>query len=64
MKNLKKLSRQELRSVNGGIEVCRQDCQVGYRKCCIPRQRYYCAPIGAVCSSTGGPGNPGEPMEN
>ncbi|RZJ48983.1 MAG: hypothetical protein EOO44_19160 [Flavobacterium sp.] len=64
MKNLKKLSRSELRSLNGGIQTCYQDCPVGYHKCCIPRQAYYCAPAGSKCGATGGPGNPGEPMED
>lgn len=64
MKNLKKISRQELKSVNGGIQVCNQICLTGYYRCCIPRQAYYCAPNGSQCGSTGpgGPGNPGDPI--
>lgn len=53
MKNLKKISRHELKSVNGGIELCVQNCMVGYHKCCIPRQPHYCAPIGTICKSNG-----------
>lgn len=51
MKNLKKISRQELKSISGGIEVCIQNCMIGYYKCCIPRQRYYCTPNGSPCGS-------------
>jgi hypothetical protein len=62
MKNLKTLSRKELKNLNGGIQTCDQICMTGYFRCCIPRQAYYCAPIGSKCTSTGGPGNPGEPV--
>ena len=51
MKNLKKISRKELKSISGGIEVCIQNCMVGYYKCCIPPQRYYCTPNGSQCGS-------------
>ncbi len=53
MKNLKKLSRKELQHVNGGIQTCLPDCMIGYHKCCIPRQAYYCAPVGVKCTSGG-----------
>ncbi|WP_164466149.1 bacteriocin-like protein [Chryseobacterium carnipullorum] len=49
MKNLKKLSREKLVSINGGIEVCIQNCLPGYRKCCIPRQPYYCLSVNEIC---------------
>lgn len=56
MKNLKKLSRQELRSVNGGIAICTDNvvgapvaqncpCPKGYYKC--PSQ--VCVLIGQNC---------------
>ncbi|WP_312391157.1 bacteriocin-like protein [Chryseobacterium sp.] len=60
MKNLRKLSRERLISINGGIEVCVQNCFVGYRKCCTRGVPYYCAPVGEVCKSSGDPG--GEPI--
>lgn len=63
MKNLRKLSKKELKSVNGGIQTCDQNCIVGYYKCCIPRQAYYCTPVGSPCKSGDGPGNPGEPAD-
>ncbi|WP_449384748.1 bacteriocin-like protein [Chryseobacterium luteum] len=49
MKNLKTLSRKELKNLNGGIQTCDQICMTGYFRCCIPRQAYYCAPIGSRC---------------
>lgn len=52
MKNLRKLSKRELKSVNGGIPVCIQDCLVGYTKCCTPGREYYCTPNGTKCGGT------------
>ncbi|MDH6254389.1 hypothetical protein M2347_004116 [Chryseobacterium sp. H1D6B] len=49
MKNLKKLSRERLISINGGIEPCIQNCLKGYRKCCIPHQAYYCVANEDIC---------------
>lgn len=63
MKNLRKLSKKELKSVNGGIQTCNQYCPKGFYRCCIPRQTYYCAALDSPCQVTGGPGNPGEPAD-
>ncbi len=49
MKNLKKISRNGLKSINGGIETCVQNCLVGYRKCCTRGQAYYCHPVEQAC---------------
>ncbi len=63
MKNLRKLSKKELKSVNGGIQACNQYCPTGTYKCCIPRETYYCALDGSPCVKRTGPGNPGEPAD-
>lgn len=60
MKNLRKLSKHELKSVLGGIETCDQNCITGYYKCCIPRQKYYCLPLGTKCTSQGGSLDPSQ----
>jgi len=50
MKNLQKISRSKLKSIQGGIEACVQNCLTpGYRKCCIKGKPYYCAPITEIC---------------
>ncbi|WP_432763161.1 bacteriocin-like protein [Chryseobacterium muglaense] len=51
MKNLKKISRKELKSISGGIQTCDPICMTGYYRCCIPRQAYYCAPNGSQCGN-------------
>lgn len=49
MKNLKKISRIELSSINGGIETCLQNCPVGLRKCCTRGKAYYCEFVQNAC---------------
>lgn len=61
MKNLKKLSRQELKSVNGGIFDCGNISTIDGvppPKCpCNPHTQYECngkcIPIGQVCPTPG-----------
>jgi|UPI00064783CA hypothetical protein len=61
MKNLKKLSRQELKSVNGGVLDCagQQNIPGAPRpKCpCNPHTQYdcngVCTPIGQACPTPG-----------
>ncbi|WP_172617060.1 MULTISPECIES: hypothetical protein [unclassified Chryseobacterium] len=49
MKNLKKISRKRLITINGGIEACTQNCLPGERKCCTRGKAYYCAPVTEAC---------------
>jgi hypothetical protein len=51
MKNLKKLSRQELKSLNGGAKTCYQDCSKGYQRCCTAGDPslYQCVLAGSTC---------------
>jgi hypothetical protein len=63
MKNLKKLSRQELTKVNGAAKTCIQNCQKGYWRCCKAGSPliYQCLPVGDGGASGGGnpPGDGG-----
>lgn len=50
MKNLRKITRAGLRSIQGGIETCIRTClQEGYKKCCIKGKPYVCIPNDQVC---------------
>nr|WP_314496017.1 hypothetical protein [uncultured Chryseobacterium sp.] len=49
MKNLKKISRNKLSSINGGIETCVQNCPAGSRKCCTRGKAYYCEVVENAC---------------
>ena len=49
MKNLKKISRKNLKSINGGAEPCIQDCPEGQYKCCVRFRIPVCFNIGRAC---------------
>ncbi|GEN77806.1 bacteriocin-like protein [Chryseobacterium hagamense] len=58
MKNLRKLSKQELRSVNGGIEKCYYDPSTNTWICpCNPHTTYNCngrcVPLDQACANPG-----------